>query len=77
LENIVNHKVKKIVVFPQRKLSLQKHKYQFEHWYIIQGKAIVKKDNDELYMSAGTSIDIQKECWHLELPPINRLPTLS
>jgi mannose-6-phosphate isomerase-like protein (cupin superfamily) len=28
------------------------------------GQSEHKKDNDELYMNAGTSVDIPKECWH-------------
>jgi mannose-6-phosphate isomerase-like protein (cupin superfamily) len=43
LDDTINHKVKKIVVFPQRRLSLQRHKHRLEHWYIIQGKASIKK----------------------------------
>ncbi|MDQ1273746.1 MAG: hypothetical protein QG591_2376 [Planctomycetota bacterium] len=64
LDDTVNHKVKKIVVFPGCRLSLQRHKHRSEHWYIIQGKAIVKKDSDELHFNSGTNVDIPRGCWH-------------
>ncbi len=41
-----NHKVKKITVYPDAKLSLQAHYHRAEHWVVIKGTAkIVNGDN--------------------------------
>lgn len=54
--------VKRITVYPNGKLSLQKHKYRDEHWIITEGKAFVTlnettktyKENDHIYIPAPT-----------------------
>ena len=35
-----DHKVKRIVVYPGKRLSLQRHQKRAEHWYVIQGEAV-------------------------------------
>lgn len=35
------HKVKRLVVFPGQRLSLQRHRLRTEHWYVISGVGIV------------------------------------
>ena len=35
------YQVKRILVNPEAKLSLQKHQFRAEHWVIISGKAII------------------------------------
>ncbi|MCL2672859.1 MAG: phosphomannose isomerase type II C-terminal cupin domain [Alphaproteobacteria bacterium] len=37
----LEHIVKKIIVLPEKKLSLQKHNHRSEHWTIAQGAGIV------------------------------------
>ena len=32
-----DHKVKQIVVYPRKRLSLQKHHHRAEHWVVTQG----------------------------------------
>lgn len=59
-----DHKVKKIVVYPGKRLSLQRHARRWEHWFIVQGEAIVQKDGDEIPLQAGGSIDIPLGSWH-------------
>jgi len=59
-----DHKVKRIVVFPKQRLSLQRHFRRKEHWYIVQGKAIVTIDKDQIHMECGQSADIPKGAWH-------------
>lgn len=57
-----NHIVKRIVVHPKGKLSLQKHQYRHEHWVITQGSAIVTvndkcfvcNENDHVFIPAQT-----------------------
>ena len=36
--NEPGYRVKRIVVFPGKRLSLQKHEFRKEHWVIVQGE---------------------------------------
>jgi mannose-6-phosphate isomerase len=40
-----DHKVKRIVVYPGKRLSLQRHRHRSEHWYVLAGRAIVTRDD--------------------------------
>lgn len=42
LEDKPNFKVKKIVVQPDQRLSLQSHKHRSEHWVVVSGTATVE-----------------------------------
>ncbi len=42
LQEDEKHKVKKIVVHPSCRLSLQMHKYRSEHWVVVRGTAFVE-----------------------------------
>jgi len=54
----VDHKVKRIVVKPGRRLSLQRHKYRREHWLVISGRALVTRNDEQLELGPGQSVDI-------------------
>jgi mannose-6-phosphate isomerase len=53
-----DNKVKKIVVYPGKRLSLQRHRHRAEHWYILKGEAIVYRDNKKFFLKFDDSIDI-------------------
>jgi mannose-6-phosphate isomerase len=53
-----DHKVKRIVVYPQKRLSLQRHKQRSEHWVIVRGDALVTLDDTNIRLTKGMSIDI-------------------
>tara|TARA_B110000014_G_scaffold151955_1_gene106192 strand:+ start:154 stop:1392 length:1239 start_codon:yes stop_codon:yes gene_type:complete len=57
-------KVKLLHVLPGEKLSLQKHKYRSETWYVIDGTARVTKENDRFTLQTGDSIVIEKNLSH-------------
>ncbi len=59
-----DHKVKKIVVYPGQRLSLQRHRRRSEHWFFIQGRAVVTRDEAEIPVRAGSSVDIPVGSWH-------------
>ena len=42
-----DHKVKRIVVQPGKRLSLQRHQHRAEHWYVVKGEARVTLDESE------------------------------
>jgi mannose-1-phosphate guanylyltransferase len=62
------YQVKKIVVKPFKRLSLQSHKHRDEHWYIVSGDAEVDL-GDQMQTSShvvrsGGSVDIKKHQAH-------------
>jgi mannose-6-phosphate isomerase len=64
LDDAVDHKVKRIVVEPGKRLSLQRHKKRSEHWYVIEGTALVTLDAAEIPLRAGQAVDIPRGAWH-------------
>ena len=59
-----NHKVKRIVVYPGKRLSLQRHKQRSEHWVIVKGDALVTLDDKHFRLSKGMSIDVPTGAAH-------------
>ncbi len=59
-----DHKVKRIVVYPGQRISLQRHQHRAEHWLIVRGKAVVRNGEDDLPVQAGDSVDIALGSWH-------------
>jgi mannose-6-phosphate isomerase len=53
-----DHKVKRIVIFPGKRLSLQRHFHREEHWYIISGETLVTSGKEIILLKPGESIDI-------------------
>ena len=55
---MADHKVKRIVVAPGKRLSYQTHKFRAEHWFIVSGVATVVLDGRVLELKPGESVDI-------------------
>ncbi|NNN02743.1 MAG: phosphomannose isomerase type II C-terminal cupin domain [Acidimicrobiaceae bacterium] len=53
-----NHKVKRIVVSPGKRLSYQVHAQRAEHWFVVAGVATVTLDGEVFDLSPGRSVDI-------------------
>jgi len=61
LEEKDGYKIKRIEVKPNKRLSLQKHKYRNEHWIVVSGEATITinertfilKQNESTYIKAG------------------------
>lgn len=64
LSDTANHKVKRIVVHPGKRLSLQLHRQRAEHWYVVEGEALVTLDEKQMRLSKGDSIDIPRGAVH-------------
>ena len=47
------YKVKRLVVQPGQRLSLQYHHHRSEHWVVVQGEALVQRDGEILYLQPG------------------------
>jgi mannose-1-phosphate guanylyltransferase/mannose-6-phosphate isomerase len=56
--------VKRIVVDPGQKLSLQKHFHRSEHWVVVRGAALVTRDDEELLVGENESIYLPLGCVH-------------
>ncbi len=56
--------VKRIVVTPGHKLSLQKHFHRAEHWVVAHGTAVVTRDAEELLVQENESIYLPLGCVH-------------
>ena len=52
------YKVKRIEVYGNKRLSYQKHAQRAEHWFIVEGKARVTLDGNDIDLTAGQAIDI-------------------
>ncbi len=59
LEEGPGFKVKRIVVKPQGRLSLQSHKHRAEHWTIVSGEATVTVGDRVATLTRGQSVDIR------------------
>jgi mannose-6-phosphate isomerase len=57
-------KLKKIIVYPGKRLSLQRHKRRSEHWYVIWGDATVTLDSRIIHLAPGRSVDIPQGSFH-------------
>lgn len=53
-----DYKSKEIVVFPGKRLSLQRHQRRTEHWYILEGNAEVTLDDRIFQLKPGQAVDI-------------------
>ncbi|MGH3732220.1 MAG: phosphomannose isomerase type II C-terminal cupin domain [Acidimicrobiales bacterium] len=57
-DELFDHKVKRIVVEPGKRLSYQRHARRAEHWFVVGGTATVVRDGVEVEVPPGASIDI-------------------
>lgn len=63
--------VKRIQVRPGAKLSLQKHFHRAEHWVVVSGTAIVRRDAEEILLRENESVYLPLGCVHrMENPGI-------
>jgi mannose-1-phosphate guanylyltransferase/mannose-6-phosphate isomerase len=62
--NTTGFKVKRIGVYPGKRLSLQSHNRRSEHWVIIKGNARVQVGKDILNLEPNQHVYIPKETLH-------------
>ncbi len=69
LEEGPQYKIKRVVVNPGSKLSLQKHMHRSEHWVVVSGTAKVINGTQEMIVHVNESTYIPKNTMHrLENP---------
>lgn len=59
-----NHKIKRITLWPKKRLSLQLHKKREEHWVVIAGQALVTLGDETVRLKPAGSIDIPRGVTH-------------
>ncbi|HUC04015.1 MAG TPA: phosphomannose isomerase type II C-terminal cupin domain [Acidimicrobiales bacterium] len=59
-----DHKVKRLVVHPGKRLSLQRHSQRAEHWFIVAGTAEVTVDGVVTTLGPGQAIDVPLHAAH-------------
>jgi mannose-6-phosphate isomerase-like protein (cupin superfamily) len=64
IQDEMDFKVKKIEVFPGKKMSYQKHLKREEHWQIVRGEGKVTIEGREYLLGPGDCINIGKEALH-------------
>lgn len=66
-----DYKVKKIMVNPKKRLSLQSHNHRSEHWVVIQGSAKIVLDDKEYFLKKGESFFVPQKAKHRLENPYN------
>jgi len=56
LDDADTYKIKKVIVAPKHKLSLQMHYHRNEHWIVVSGMAEVELDGDIKFVRTGESM---------------------
>ncbi len=56
--NEPGYRVKRIVVFPGKRLSLQRHAHRMEHWVVVQGGGVFTLDGAERRVAPGDALEI-------------------
>ncbi len=64
LDEGAGYKVKRIVVYPGRRLSLQRHRRRHEHWIVIAGIARVTRNDEVFDLESRQTIDIPLGALH-------------
>lgn len=64
LEEGPGYKVKRLVILPGQRLSLQKHRHRAEHWVVVAGTATVTNGSRVLRLGRRDCTVIPRQAWH-------------
>jgi mannose-6-phosphate isomerase len=64
LEEGPGYKIKRLVVQPGQRLSLQKHRHRAEHWVVVAGTATVVRGDRRLILRRRACTVIPRQSWH-------------
>lgn len=59
-----DHKVKRILVSPGKRLSYQRHAQRSEHWFIVQGVGALTLDGERVEVRVGDAVDVPSGVAH-------------
>ena len=68
-------KVKRVLISPGGKLSLQKHYHRAEHWIVVAGVGLVSRDGEDVLLRENESIYLPLGCEHRLSNP-GRIPLI-
>jgi mannose-6-phosphate isomerase len=64
LEEGPGYKIKRLVVLPGQRLSLQRHRRRAEHWVVVAGTATVVNGTRTLRLRPRACTVIARQAWH-------------
>jgi len=64
LSDATDHKVKRLMVLPGKRLSLQSHRMRDEHWFIVKGQGVVTLGGEQVKVKKGQTVEIQRGVKH-------------
>jgi mannose-6-phosphate isomerase len=64
LEEGAGYKVKRLVVEPGHRLSLQRHRQRAEHWVVVDGSPRVWVGRERKRLRARQSVTVPRGAWH-------------
>jgi mannose-6-phosphate isomerase-like protein (cupin superfamily) len=64
LEEGAGYKVKRLVVEPGHRLSLQRHRFRAEHWVVVAGSPRVVVSGRARRLRARETVTVPKGAWH-------------
>lgn len=64
LEEGSGYKVKRLVVQPGERLSLQKHQHRAEHWVVVSGTATIVRGDRRFTLRTRKCAVIPRQAWH-------------
>ena len=64
LEEGAGYKVKRLVVEPGHRLSLQRHRFRAEHWVVVTGAPRVLVAGRTRRLKARGTVTVPKGAWH-------------
>jgi mannose-6-phosphate isomerase-like protein (cupin superfamily) len=64
LEEGVGYKVKRLVVQPGHRISLQRHRFRAEHWVIVGGTPRVIIKGRARRLKPCAAVDVPRGAWH-------------
>jgi mannose-6-phosphate isomerase len=64
LEEGADYKVKRLVVEPGHRLSLQRHRFRAEHWVVIAGSPRVQVGSRTRRLNTRGTVTIPRGAWH-------------
>lgn len=75
LERGPGYQVKRLVVQPGHRFSLQKHRRRAEHWTIVAGSAKVTLDGRSRRLGPRESVTVPRGAWH-RAENVGRVPVI-
>ena len=64
LEEGAGYKVKRLVVQPGHRISLQRHRFRAEHWVVVSGAPRIVVESRTRRLKPPATVDVPRGAWH-------------